>query len=280
MGSWFGTLLKENGYQVMISDKNRRAGNTIARKKGFKFVDRLDRSIQSVRLLVFATPTQITSQILSRLTTKLPSGILLVEMSSIKEPIRSTLQRLGKLRVPILSIHPMFGPGTRSLRGRTVLATSIPKRNAQATKILSIFQRKGARIIRCTIKEHDYLMSALLTLPHFLNVAMVKALRVNRFRSKRLRALSGTTFSLQSLIAEVMHQESPDNVTSILMDARNSPDILEEYVRQCNEIIKSVRRGNRRRIVDALNSNRAYLARDGGFRKAYWNFNAAVASLR
>jgi prephenate dehydrogenase len=123
-------------------------------------------------------------------------------------------------------------------------------------------------------------MAALLTLPHFLNIAMVKALRAKRFSAKRLSALSGTTFDLQSLIAEVMHQESWDNATSILMDGRDASDLLDEYVQQCNAILSSVKGSNRRPIVDLLNSNRVYLTRDNRFKKAYSNFNAAVASIR
>lgn len=136
MGAWFGTLLKENKYQVVICDSNKLAAKATARKRGFRFTEDQELAIRSSDLVVLATPTRATKIILQQNSRAFSSETLLIEISSVKEPLREILQRLRNRGVPILSIHPMFGSGVKTLRGRTVLATSIPsERNSKKTPL-------------------------------------------------------------------------------------------------------------------------------------------------
>lgn len=276
MGAWFATFLKENGYRVMISDRNNQAAQGIARNLGVRFASDQETAIISSQLVVLATPTQTTKRILEQILRVLSPGALLVEISSAKEPLRRILQKRRNRGVPILSIHPMFGPGAKTLRGRTVLVTAIPRRNNHANRIMSLFRKRGAKVIQCNIKEHDRLISALLTLPYFVNMAMVNTLMDMGFDPDRLRMFSGTTFSLQLLIAEAIYQESPENGTSILMDGGQSVKTLQEYVRHCNAALSALRKGKRMRIIGDLHSGRSFLQRDRKFAAAYSDFNAAV----
>jgi prephenate dehydrogenase len=276
MGAWFATFLKENGYRVMISDRNKQAARGIARKRGFRLAPDQETAITSSQLVVLATPTLTTKRILEQILHVLSPGVLLIEISSAKEPLRRILQKHRKRGVSILSIHPMFGPGAKTLRGRTVLVTAIPRRNIHASRIMLLFRKRGAKVIQCSISEHDRLISVLLTLPHFVNMAMVNTLMNMGFDPDRLRRFSGTTFSLQLLIAEAIYQESPENETSILMDGGQSVKTLQEYVRHCNAALSTLRKGKRMRIIGDLHSGRSFLQRDRKFAAAYSDFNAAV----
>ena len=111
MGAWFAAFLKENGYRVVISDNNTRAARAIARKRGFELAKDQETAITSSQVVVIATPTQTTKKILEQIQHVLSHETLLVEISSVKEPLRRILQGLRKRGVPLLSIHPMFGPG-------------------------------------------------------------------------------------------------------------------------------------------------------------------------
>jgi len=277
MGAWFGTFFKESHYQVVICDRNKSVARTVARRRDLRFAEDQKRAIRSSQIIVLATPTQATRKILNQVSEFLAPESLVVEISSVKEPLRRILQRLRKRGVPILSIHPMFGPGAKTLKGRTVLATSIPSRNIHARRILSLFRKRGAKVILCSIKEHEALMSALLTLPHFLNLVMVNTLRVMRFDPDRLRELSGTTFRLQLLIAEAISQENLENEASIFIDNSQSMKVLQKYIRQCNAALSMLKKGKRNRIIRHLRSSRRFLERDRTFSTTYERFNAAVA---
>jgi prephenate dehydrogenase len=279
MGSWFAAVLHENGQEVAIYDLDSNAARILARKKRFKIVHNLEHAIRSSHVIVLATPTRKTVTMLEEIKRWISPGTLIVDISSVKEPLRGQIRRLHSRNIPVLSIHPMFGPGTRTLKGRTIFVTSIPKRDAHASRILSILRRRGARMVRCGVEEHDRLMAALLTLPHFLSIAMVKTLRTRGLDPGRLRHLSGTTFRLQLLIAEATHQENPEIEASILMDSKYSTSIIREFARQCTATLRLMGKSRERMIAD-LSSSRKYLQSDREFRSAYESFNAAIAGVR
>jgi prephenate dehydrogenase len=278
MGTWFATFLKENGYQVIIHDKNKRAATKLVRRKGFRLAGDQQTAIAASQLVVLATPSQTTKRILEQISHALSSQALLVEISSVKEPLKAVLHKLRKRNIPILSIHPMFGPGARTIRDRTVFITSLPPRNIQADRLLSTFRKNGARLVQCSLQEHDKLVSALLTLPHFMNMIMVSTLKSTLADPNQLRELSGTTFKLQLLIAEAIHMEDPENEASILTGSHQSLKLLQKYVQESSAALRAMREGKRDEIIKNLRSGRRFLKTDKMFAHAYEAFNAAVAA--
>ena len=275
MGRWFATFLKRNGYRVIISDKNRSAARKLTHKNGFRLAEDQLKAAQSAQLVILATPTQVTKKILEEIAPYL-SRTLLVEISSVKEPLRKKIQQLQKRGIAILSIHPLFGPGAETLQGRTVLAVSIPPRNASATKLLTLMKQRGARIIPCDFNEHENLASILLSLPHFINMALVSTLRSMAVDPNRLREAGGSTFKLQLLIAEAVHDEDLGNEISILADNKRSLHSLRLFAQQSNAILRMVERREREDMLRTLINGRRYVRRDEAFASAYSRFNAAV----
>ncbi len=276
MGAWFANFLKTNGYRIIICDKNKRTASNLARKKDFIFVKDPKLAVQPAQLVIMATPTHVSKNLLLEIEPHLRSKSLLVEISSIKEPIRRTLQRMKKRRAAVLSIHPMFGPGTKNLAGKTVITALIPRRNRTANNFLSLFRKKGARIIRSNLTQHDRLASITLALPHFMNIAMTQTLKTNGIAPGKLWAAGGTTFKLQLIIAEELYQESFSNEASILMDNRHSLKVLKTFLKQSNRTLSMLTRGTRRGLIQDLKKGRSYLRRDEMFSAADGRFNAAV----
>jgi prephenate dehydrogenase len=276
MGAWFADFLMKNGYRVAISDKNSRAARALARRKGFTFIESQEAAMRSAQIIVLATPTQVTKSILEQTPLSSSSEILVVEMSSVKATLIGVLQELHKRGIDVLSIHPMFGPGIRRLKGNVILTASVPAENALARKLLSDFRRHGASVIRSDYDEHEKLLSALLTLPHFLNIAMVNTLRHAGLSVNRLREVAGTTFRLQLLVAEAIFQEDLSNEASILIDSKRSLEILERFTRKSSATLHIIKKRNRSGMIQSLQAGREFLRKDVLFRTAYHRFNAAV----
>ncbi len=276
MGSWFADFLKKNGYRVTICDKNKRSARNLARKKGFIFLEDRNLAVQHAQLVIISTPTNVSKKLLLEIEPYLTNKTLLVEISSIKEPIRRAIQRMKERGIAILSIHPMFGPGTKKLTGRTVITALIPRHNLTAKNFLFLFQKNGARIIRSNLIEHDKLVSLTLALPHFICIAMAQTLKSYGLAPSKLRAAGGTTFKLQLIIAEDLHQESFGNEVSILMDSRHSLKVLKTFFRQSTRTLSMVNRGLRADLIRDLKIGRRYLRRDEMFPSADAQFNAAV----
>jgi prephenate dehydrogenase len=276
MGAWFASFLKTKGYQTAICDKNKRAARKLALSHGYRFIDNSLLAIQKAEVVVLATPTEVTANLLKRVGPHLSRRNLLVEISSIKEPIRVTLRAMKQRGVPVLSIHPMFGPGIKTLAGKAILAISVPRGNVNSKQLLSAFRKEGATIIRTDFEEHERIASVTLALPHFLNITLVCTLKSLGLSPNKLRALAGTSFNLQMLLAEAIYTENPANEASILTDDKRSLNTLRAYMKQNNRTMAELARGDKANLIRTLKMGRDFLKRDTRFADAYDRFNAAI----
>jgi prephenate dehydrogenase len=275
MGAWFAVFLRKKGYRIIISDNNTHLGKKFARDKGFRFLEDWEQAVQAAQIVVLATPTEVTKRILSRIEPHLSRNCLLVEISSIKAPVKEILQTLRRHGVTVLSVHPMFGPAVKSLTGKTIITTMLPRGNV-ASKFLSLFRKEGVRVVQTDFDKHDELASITLTAPHFMNIALVNALRFSGFGLKELREVAGTTFTLQLLVAEAVYRENFGNEISILMDNEGSLQTLKTFVKRSNETLSLLSKGKRSDLLKELRMGRRYLQKDLIFHKVQERFNAAV----
>lgn len=276
MGRWFANFLATNGYKVTINDQSETTARRFANANGYRFEHDLTKAIRSSDLIVFATPTHVTNELLENVASQTPDPTLLVEISSIKAPLRRTIEALKRSRVNIMSIHPMFGPGAASLRGRSIILVEQPADNPTAKKLLSIFRRRGARVIRGSLKTHDKLVATTLSLPHLINIAFVETLKKTGLPLGEARELGGTTFNLQLLIAESLYHETLHNEASILADNRHCSEVFASFIQQAGRIRDSSGGKYRNELFKRLRKDSAYVRKDPNFRAAYERFSAAI----
>lgn len=275
MGSWFAKFLKSNGYRVIISDRNRQAGKNCSRRLGIEFVGDYILAIKRSDIVLLATPTNVSNRILRQLGRKLKKGTLVIEISSMKDPVRRAISALQENGVSVLSIHPMFGPGTKTLEGRSILVVSRTRHN-EANQLLLTLQRLGARMVPCSIDKHDRLASIVITLPHLMNISLIETLRALRISLNEVNMASGTTFRLQSLIAETIYQEDYANEISILADSKSS--VLQTYNQRVRMMLNIIRT-KPERISSILSAGRRFVEEDRHFLDSYERFNAAVQAI-
>jgi len=276
MGAWFATFLKENGYEVNVYDRNEQAAKSLSRKEKLRFVGDLNRAAAEAQLIIFATPTRVTKRLLEQIQVNPRSNASIVEISSIKTSIKSTIVKLQKKGIPILSIHPMFGAGAKTIAGRVVLTSVTPTDNRVARQFLSLLKRKGAKLIQCSLKDHDKLASIILALPHFINIVFVNSLMALSVNPDRIRTLAGTTFKLQLLIAEAIYQEGMENELSILVDNAHSLSTLKKLAQETASLLDAIENHKTRRLVRTLANGHKFISKDRGFSTSYSRFNEAV----
>jgi len=272
MGWWFSKFLKSNGYNVVISDRNIQAGRTRSKEFDIKFATDYLAAARASDIVVLATPTKVSNRILNQLGRELRKGILIVEISSMKAPVRRAISALQKKGFSVLSIHPMFGPGTKKLVNRSILVVS-RTHDSKAEQLLSIFRRLGARMIPCSMDEHDTLATIVITLPHLMSISLIETLRSLRVDMNEINMASGTTFRLHSLVAEAIYQEDHVNEISILADSKTS--VLQAFSEQVR-IMLNIIRANPERLLRILNTGRSFVESDRHFADSYERFNSAV----
>ena len=273
MGEWFANFLASSGYRVIIYDKNEPA--TYNLKRAYKGRWNETQAAEA-NIILFATPTHTTHTLLKKVAVHAPPTTLLIEISSIKKPLRRTVETLARKGVHILSIHPMFGPGARTPTNKTVLVAHQPGQSRVADRFLSTLRRQGAKIIQCDLDTHDRIVAATLALPHFMNFAFVETLKRAGFSLQKAREMGGTTFRLQLLVAEALYHESIQNEASILSDNRYGEEVLQVFAQEVDQLRGLIRRNDRTKLIKHLKSGSSYARNDRWFRTAYEQFISAV----
>lgn len=277
MGSWFADFLSANGYRIIICDRKNRLARRTANRKGFKFMKNEIAAGQLSQLVVLATPTHATLPILKRIEPHISQKTLLVEISSVKEPLKREITRLARHGFQILSIHPMFGPGTaRNLEDKIIIVAHQPQKSKAAKAFLSLFRKRRATIIASNLESHDRIIAATLALPHFINFAFIKTLKDTGLAASQARNIAGTTFRLQLLVAEALYHEKLENEASILADNKYSIQLFKQFLKQTNTMLHAIQNRKRSNLIRSLDGGSAYVRKDNLFGTAYDRFTAAV----
>jgi len=276
MGRWFADFLSRDGYKIIISDKNERVGRNLAKKKRFTFVKSATEAARLSEIVILATPTLATKTLLRKLTSHTSGTTLLVEISSIKQPVKKTIRSLTRGGAKIISIHPMFGPGANNLTDKSVIVAQEPRNCTAAKRLLSVLAKNGVRIIRSSLDDHDRLVATTLALPHLMNFAFIEAIRKTGIPLKKIREMGGTTLKLQLLIAEALYHESLSNEVSILADNTHNTRAFAGFARQMNEVGRIAERNAKSELLRRLRNDSAYLRNDRLFRMAHERFVLAV----
>ena len=100
MGGWFVRFLESQGFVVQIADPSAPQGHADWRDAGSSF-----------DVNVVAAPLDVTARILEQMADSPPEGLIL-DIGSLKTPLRRGLMRLADSGAQVTSIHPMFGPAT------------------------------------------------------------------------------------------------------------------------------------------------------------------------
>ena len=192
MGAWFAHFLSSQGFAIEIADPSPAA---VAFPRVADWRDNaLDHD-----LIVVATPMKVAGDVLTELAARRPRGVV-VDIGSLKSPLRGGLERLVAAGCKVTSIHPMFGPDTRLLSGRHVVFcdVGVPEATRAAR---ALFASTMAEQIEMSVDDHDRLMAYVLGLSHALNLAFFTALAASGELVPRLQRMSSTTFDAQLKVA-------------------------------------------------------------------------------
>jgi chorismate mutase/prephenate dehydrogenase len=200
MGRWFADFLASQGYAVEVADP---AGPV----EGYAHRARWEDSALDQDVIVVATSLGVTAGVLQGLAARKPAG-LVVDIASVKTPLRHGLEALVRAGVRVTSIHPMFGPDTDLLSGRHVIFVDLGHAPALAAA-QELFAPTMAERVVMGLDQHDRLIAYVLGLSHALNIAFFTALAESGEAAPRLARMSSTTFDAQLDVASRVAEDSP-----------------------------------------------------------------------
>jgi len=257
MGRWFARYFKSENNTVIISDIEEKA-RIIAEKEGFLFAKSNQDVVRDADLIVISVSIESTSDVIKEIEQNLKEDAIVTEISSIKTHVMKTLTDLVQKNVTALSIHPLFGSGAKTLKGKKIAVIPVKDHEKEANLVRKLFPEAIINIIGA--EEHDRIMALTLSLPHFLNLIFASTLSNEDING--LRRFAGPSFNLQLILAESMLTENPDIYASIQMMNRHTYPYLEKLMNQAKALREIIRNNKREELIRFFEKIRSNLLKD------------------
>jgi prephenate dehydrogenase len=242
MGQWFVKYFAEKGFDVTGYDiENKKIG------KGIIQSESLVGGILKADYVVLCTPTRRTPEIIRLIAKEMKRGTYLIEISSEKSKVVSSLLKMP-LKINPICIHPMFGPGAKSIKGQNII--SVPIKDAK--KELSITKElfDGANFVTIDAIEHDKKIAVILGLTHLMNLVFASIISKDE-KISLTEKMSGTTFRVQKILAESIMTESPELIETIIAN----PEIrrvAEELWKDIGKLLTAVQESKTEEVIEYI----------------------------
>jgi chorismate mutase / prephenate dehydrogenase len=235
MGSWAVEYLQRQGHRVEVYDPA-----ALAVTPGQAAVRRdLARAARDADVVLVSTPMRVAASVYRRLE-RSGTHAAIVDLLSVKAPLRRWLVPNGSRALAVASVHPLFGPSARTLSGRNLLLLDCGDPRALRAAA-ELFPARPLQVTRLPVEEHDPLMADLQALPRVISLLMVAALTRSGRDPATLRWSETTSFHRASQTAREVLSENPAlslDIQSLNPTAGALFDRLEASLAELRRIVR------------------------------------------
>jgi len=269
MGQWFVKYFTDQGFEVTGYDtENKITGkNTITSES-------LVGGILKADYVVLCTPTRRTPEIIRLIDKEMKRGTYLIEISSEKSKVVSSLSKMPTKINPIC-IHPMFGPGIKTIKGKNIISVPIKDAKKELTVAKSLFE--GANFVTIDAAEHDKKIAVILGLTHLMNLVFANIISKDE-KMNLTEKMSGTTFRVQKTLAESIMTESPELIETIIAN----PEIrrvAEELWKDIGRLLTAVQESKTEEVVNYVKECQERLAKHTDINESYKKLTKMVKAV-
>ncbi|MCJ8306275.1 MAG: prephenate dehydrogenase/arogenate dehydrogenase family protein [Nitrosopumilus sp.] len=259
MGQWFTSYFAEKDFEVTGHDSENKVTG-----KGIIVSDSLVGAILKADYVVLCTPTRRTPEIIRLIAKEMKRGTYLIEISSQKSKVVSSLMKMPDKINPIC-IHPMFGPGIKNIKGKNIISIPIKDAKKELTVVKSLFE--GANFVTIDAIEHDKKIAVILGLTHMMNLVFANIISKDE-KSGLTEKMSGSTFKVQKTLAESIMTESPELIETII----SNPEIrryAEELWKDVGRLLTAVQESKTEEVIDYIKQCQERLAKHSDIDESY-----------
>ena len=269
MGQWFAKYFKTQGYEVTGYDSEIKVTT-----KDVIVSESLVGGILNADYVVLCTPTRRTPEIIRLIAKEMKRGTYLIEISSEKSKVASSLSKMPAKINPIC-IHPMFGPGTKTIKGQNIISVPIKDAKKELTVAKELFQ--GANFVTIDAVEHDKKIAVILGLTHLMNLVFANIISKDE-KMNLTEKMSGTTFRVQKTLAENIMTESPELIETIIAN----PEIrrvAEELWKDIGKLLTAVQESKTEEVITYIKECQERLAKHTDVAESYKRMTKMVKAV-
>ena len=241
MGQFFIKQLSAVGHNVSILEHD-----------GWEYADRL---LAGAELVLVCVPIKCTLDVIQNAVKYLAPTTALADITSIKTPILQTM--LGLHKGPVMSLHPMFGPGVQSFLSQNVVVC--PGRKDEAFQwFLDFIKSEGGKLIVCTPEEHDKMMIAIQAIRHFATFSLGVFLAAEEeIDINRSLDFSSPSYRQQLCMVSRLFAQSPSLVIDIMLATQERREAIERLANTYSRLAQLVVYNDRDALIREFEATRS-----------------------
>jgi len=269
MGQWFAKYFASEGFEVTGYDTEKKNLG-----KDITISESLVGGILNADYVVLCTPTRRTPEIIRLIAKEMKRGTYLIEISSEKSKVVAALSKMPTKINPIC-IHPMFGPGVKTIKGQNIISVPIKDAKKELTMTKTLFD--GANFVTIDAAEHDKKIAVILGLTHLMNLVFANIISKDE-KMNLTEKMTGTTFRVQKILAESIMTESPELIETIIAN----PEIrrvAEELWKDIGRLLTSVQESKTEEVIEYIKECQERLAKHTDVNESYKKLTKMVKTI-
>ena len=259
MGKWFTKYFLDKGFEVIGYDSEKEVVNKFVTK-----AKSLVGAILQADYVVLCTPTKRTPEIIRLIAKEMRRDSYLIDISSLKAKAVSSLSKIPDKVNPIC-IHPMFGPGTKKLKGHNII--SIPIRDAKKEIAVAKSLFSEANFVTIDATEHDKKIAVILGMTHLINLVFANILAKDE-KLSLTEKMSGTTFTAQKILTASIMTESPELIETIISN-QEIRKYAEEFWKDIGRMLTLIQENKTEDIINYIVSTKERLSKSIDLEDSY-----------
>jgi prephenate dehydrogenase len=203
------------------------------------------------------------------------SGAVLAEISSVKNKTFPALTRIRKdLRA--LCLHPMFGPGASQGSDLKILLIPVRNEHEELKTAQELFRDTNLITIQ-SHKAHDDAIGIVLGLTYFSNLALADFLAPRK--NEVLSRVAGTTFRLQSILAESIMTDEADLISVLIRDNPYARRHARQFLRMASRIATLASKKDPSKLESRIRKVKRQVEKKGNPQSSYKRLYSLVRSM-
>lgn len=216
MGRWFSRFFLNCGFNVSIYDVDAKAARSVQEELNLKVYENIGEAIKDNNLIVTSVPIEALKNVFTLISRYIGDDHVVMDISSVKVYSVKLMHEYIKQGFKI-GVHPMFGPGANTIRGKTLIFTPTSIEDFKPSwSLAKIFVDNGAKAVFMTPEEHDRFMSMILTFPFIISTSIINVINNFNFDDEVINEISSPSFTLLYTLCKAIIGDDPKLYTSII----------------------------------------------------------------
>ena len=252
MGRWLGDFFANQGHRVKLFDPR-----LPVTADGADAPCRLTDALRNVTCVCITVPLDATPAVIAEIGASGFGGTVF-DVASLKSHLKPAIAEARAAGLAYTSIHPMFGPGARTLSDQVICVCDCGSQEATA-KVVGFFADTAATLVRLSLDEHDRIVSYVLGLSHLANIVLTKVLMSSGMDFAELNRIGSTTFHSQMITTATVIQENPDLYYAIQKLNPYSAELRASFIKELGAISDWIRDDNGSAFRDMMQAGQRWM---------------------